>query len=102
MVEFVKADLFDIANMQKLVREYVEDGVILDRSDDEVATNIRSYILAKSQNEIIGYLALHIHSIRLAEIRSLIVSKEYRGEGVGFNLVKMALSEAKELGVKEV
>ncbi len=75
MVEFVKADLFDIANMQKLVREYVEDGVILDRSDDEVATNIRSYILAKSQNEIIGYLALHIHSIRLAEIRSLIVSK---------------------------
>ncbi len=29
MVEFVKADLFDIANMQKLVREYVEEGVIL-------------------------------------------------------------------------
>jgi amino-acid N-acetyltransferase len=101
MIEFVKANLLDIASMQNLVKKYIEDGIILDRSDDEVATNIRSYILAKSKDEIIGYLALHIHSLRLAEIRSLIVSEKFRGQKVGSKLVKKALKEAKELGVKE-
>jgi len=102
MIEFVKANLLDIANMQNLVKKYIEDGIILNRSDDEVATNIRSYILAKSGDEIIGYLALHIHSLKLAEIRSLIVSEKFRGQKVGSNLIKKALNEAKELGVKEI
>ncbi|NPA61154.1 MAG: N-acetyltransferase [Epsilonproteobacteria bacterium] len=102
MVKFVKANLSDIADMQNIVGDSVEDGAILRRSDDEVATNIRSYTLAKSGDEIIGYLALHIHSLRLAEIRSLIVSERYRGDRIGSRLVKIALQEAKELGVKEV
>ncbi len=102
MVKFVKANLSDIADMQNIVGDSVEDGTILRRSDDEVATNIRSYTLAKSGDEIIGYLALHIHSLRLAEIRSLIVSERYRGDRIGSRLVKIALQEAKELGVKEV
>ncbi len=101
MVEFTKANLLDIESMQELVKKSVEDGVILNRSDDEVATNIRSYILAKVDGQIIGYVALHIHSIRLAEIRSLIVSEEFRGKRVGFGLVQRALNEAKRLGVEE-
>jgi len=101
MVEFTKANLLDIESMQELVKKSVEDGVILNRSDDEVATNIRSYILAKIDGQIIGYVALHIHSIRLAEIRSLIVSEEFRGKRVGFGLVQRALNEAKRLGVEE-
>ena len=42
-----KAVLSDIPLMQTMVREEVEKGVILPRSDDEVATNIRSYVLLK-------------------------------------------------------
>jgi len=102
MVEFIKPTLFDVESMQELVKKSVEDGIILDRSDDEIATNIRSYILAKRDKKLIGYLALHIHSTRLAEIRSLIVKDEFRGEGIGSRLVKRALDEAKKLGVREV
>jgi len=40
-----------------------------------VATNIRSYVLAKDNGKLVGYTALHIHSKRLAEIRSLIVDE---------------------------
>jgi len=74
----------------------------LQRSEDEVATNIRSYVLAKDGDKIVGYGALHIHSMRLAEIRSLIVSSNYRGQNIGKDIVDFALLEAKELGVKEV
>ena len=101
MVKLVKATLKDIPFMQKMVAQEVEDGIILKRNEDEVATNIRSYVLAKINNELVGYSALHIHSARLAEIRSLIVSNRHRGKKIGKKIVEFNLNEAKELGVKE-
>lgn len=101
MIDLVKAKLDDIPQMQALVTQEVKDGIILNRSDDEVATNIRSYVLAKKNDEIVAYAALHVHSKRLAEIRSLIVHEAYRGEKIGESIVQFALREAKELGVEE-
>ena len=101
MVRLVKAKLSDIDDMQKLVSKEIEDGTILARSRDEVATNIRSYILAKDKDIIVGYTALHVHSTRLAEIRSLIVSSRYRGQNIGKRLVEFALNEARDIGVEE-
>jgi len=101
MVELVKATLSDIPTMQAMVASEVKDGIILERNEDEVSTNIRSYVLAKYNGELVGYAALHIHSSRLAEIRSLIVSDEYRGKSIGKQIVQFALSEAKELSVSE-
>lgn len=97
----VKATLSDIPQMQAMVVSEVKDGVILNRSEDEVANNIRSYVLAKISDKIVGYTALHIHSKRLAEIRSLIVDDNYRGKGIGKKMVSFCLDEAKALGVEE-
>lgn len=101
MVVLEKAKLGDILEMQSLVVQEVKDGIILQRSDDEVSTNIRSYVLAKDEGELVGYAALHIHSPRLAEIRSLIVSQAYRGQHIGQRIVKFTLDEARALGVTE-
>ncbi len=101
-ISYRKPKLTDIPQMQAIVAKDVESGVILPRSDDEIATNIRSYIVAKQGDLIVGYVALHIHSMKLAEIRSLIVEEKLRGRGVGKELVKLALQEGKELAVKEV
>jgi len=101
MIELTKATLLDIPHMQELVNSEVKDGTILHRSVDEVATNIRSYILAKDGDNLIGYAALHIHSLRVAEIRSLIVSQEYRSKGIGKDIVNYLIEEAKNLQVKE-
>ncbi len=97
MIQLVKAKLKDIEDMQSIVVDEVKDGVILKRSEDEVATNIRSYVLAKDGEKLVGYAALHIHSVRLAEIRSLIVTKEYRNQKVGQQLVEFTLKEAEAL-----
>ena len=101
MIELVKASLSDIPAMQALVTGEVKDGIILNRSEDEVATNIRSYVLAKDEGKLVGYTALHIHSKRLAEIRSLIVDEAYRGQSIGKRMVEFTLEEAKTLGVEE-
>lgn len=101
-IRFRKATLADIGPMQRLVAPKVDDGTILARSDDELATNIRSYILATDSDALVGFAALHIHSPELAEIRSLIVSGERRGHGIGSDLVRHALDEARALGLKRV
>jgi len=101
VIELVKAKLSDIPAMQSLVTGEVKDGIILIRTEDEVATNIRSYVLAKDKDKIVGYTALHVHSKRLAEIRSLIVDESYRGKKIGQGMVEFALKEAKKLGVEE-
>jgi amino-acid N-acetyltransferase len=102
MILYRKATLFDISNMQKLVLDEVKSGVILQRSDDEVATNIRSYTLACDGDEIVGMSALHIHASTLAEIRSIVVKSDLRGQGIGTTIVKKLLDEGQKLGVKQV
>ena len=102
MISLRKAKLSDIPAMQAMVIKEVQDGVILKRENDEVATNIRSYILAFKDEELVGYGALHIHSATLSEIRSLIVKEGARGLGVGKKIVQYCMQEAKELEVKEI
>ena len=102
MVKYLPATLRDIEDMQKLVEPEVKSGVILARNDDEIATNIRSYILAKIDDKLVGFAALHFHTDKLGEIRSLIVSPEARGKGVGQNIVKKNIDAARVLGAKQI
>jgi amino-acid N-acetyltransferase len=101
-IRYTKATLGDIPKMQELVAPEVESGVILQRSSDEISTNIRSYILAFMDDELVGFCALHIHTAYLAEIRSLIVREDLRGLKIGENLVNEALDEARLLGLQRV
>ncbi len=102
MINYQKAKLRDIKDMQKLVLPEVQSGVILDRSSDEIATNIRSYTLCFKDSKLVGFCALHIHTEYLAEIRSLIVHEDARGEKIGENLVTKLLDEANLLGLQKV
>jgi len=101
-IQLIKATVSDIPTMQNLVAPEVESGLILIRTSDEIATNIRSYILAKEDGELVGFCALHIHAPSLAEIRSLVVKESKRGRRIGENLIYKALDEAKTLGLQKV
>lgn len=102
MITYKKATLANIADMQALVKPEVDKGIILHRSSDEMATNIRSYTLAFEAERLVGFGALHFHAPTLAEVRSLIVADGVRGKGVGSEIVKALLKEAKTYGVKQV
>lgn len=101
-LEFIKPDVLDIQAMQKLVSADVENGNILDRNSNEMATTIRSYTAVKLEDEFIGFVAVHIHTIELAEIRSLVVKKEFRGKSIAKLLIEKAIIEAKQLQLKKL
>ena len=98
----VKPTIADIKEMQELVSKEVQNGIILYRDDDEVANAIRSYVLARDGEHLIGFAALHIYSSHLAEIRSLIVHDNFRGKGVGSAIIAALEKEALGLGLKEL
>lgn len=101
-MKLIKPTLLDISKMQELVAPEVKNGIILYRDEDEMARTIRSYTAIVDADEVIGFAALHIHSIKLAEVRSLIVKEGYRGKGVGAKLINALEIEGKMLGVKQI
>ncbi len=101
-VKFFKPDVSHITAMQELVKEEVENGIILLRTEDEMANTIRSYTVVEVDGEIAGFTALHIHSKRLSEVRSLVVSKKFRGLKLGKKLVEACIEEAKKIGLKQI
>jgi amino-acid N-acetyltransferase len=101
-MKIVKPTLKEIIDIKTILKPYVDEGIILNRDDDEIAMNIRSYQLVYDNKTPVAVGALHIFSPFLGEIRSLAVKKEYQNKGIGKKLVLSLLQEAKELNLKEV
>ena len=101
-IRFYKPTVADILKMQDIVREEVDKGKILLRTADEMATTIRSYTVVEVDGKMAGFTATHIHSPRLAEVRSLVVGKDFRGLKLGKQLVESCIKEAKEYGIEQL
>ena len=101
-INFFKPDVTHIPLMQELVKGEVESGKILLRTEDEMATTIRSYTVVEVDGVMAGFTALHIHSPRLAEVRSLVVSKNFRGLKLGQKLVDSCIKEAIKYKLEQV
>ena len=101
-IRFYKPTVADITKMQDIVREEVDKGKILLRTADEMATTIRSYTGVEVDGKMAGFTATHIHSPRLAEVRSLVVGKDFRGLKLGKQLVESCIKEAKEYGIEQL
>ncbi len=86
----------DLGKIRKLIAEYPD--VLL----QEHLPRAKEFFVAVQKEKIIGCAALVIYSKRLAEVRSLAVSKDAQGKGIATKLIKACLKEAKKQGVKEV
>jgi amino-acid N-acetyltransferase len=102
MIDFIKPTVADIPKMQQLVAQEVRNGNILERNSSEMATTIRSYIVAYDDDRIVGFVALHIHTTTLCEIRSLVVAENFRNHGIGGELIDRAINEAKHYGLETI
>ena len=97
-----KARVDDVKEIQRLVKLYSGRGEMLPRSLSELYDNIRDFFLFIRGRKVVGVCAVHICWEDLAEIRSLAVDEKYRKKGIGADLVKTCLKEAKSLGLKKV
>ena len=97
-----KAKITDLKRVHKLINDFAKKEEMIPRSLNELYENVRDLIVSEYNGNICGVCALHIMWEDLAEIRSLAVDNEYQKMGIGKNLVKQCLKEAKALGLERV
>jgi amino-acid N-acetyltransferase len=97
-----KATTDDTKVIYALLLEGVSSGKVLKRSTNELKNVIDSFFVYLEDNKVVGCCSLEIYTQKLAEIRSLVVSVEYRNRGIGSALVTRCLAEAKNKKIYQV
>ena len=89
-----KAIMRDIPALLHLINTYAAKGVMLPRTEFEISENIRDFTVVYAGSQLLGCGALHFYTPTSAEIRSLAVAPEAKGQGVGVLLTKALEKEA--------
>jgi amino-acid N-acetyltransferase len=94
------AVLPDADSIHAIIQPYAEDGTLLPRDIHELSENVRDFVVAeqehpRQENRIVGCGALHLYGMHLAEIRSIAVSPEHQGLGIGRLLVEALVQESR-------
>lgn len=97
MTSVRKARLSDIPALRALIQHYVAEGVMLPRTEHELAENIRDFVVAEDQGVLAGCGALQIYTADHAEIRSLAVCPDKKRAGIGSLIIRTLLAEAQSL-----
>jgi len=97
-----KAKIGDVPQMHQLINQFADKGEMLPRPLSEIYENIRDYFVVRQSENVIACAALHISWSDLAEVKSLAVAKANQEQGIGGQLVKACLKEARELGIATV
>lgn len=95
MVEIRKARLTDIPSLLELINSYAKGGIMLPRTEFEMAENIRDFEIAVEDNRLVGCGALHYYTPLSGEVRSLAVEPGLKTKGIGRMLVESLEAEAR-------
>jgi amino-acid N-acetyltransferase len=97
-----KASMLDIHALLKLINGYAAQGVMLPRTEFEMSENIRDFMLAFQDDELVGCGALHFYTPTSGEVRSLAVNPNAKSRGIGRVLVEALEREARECGLHSI
>ena len=89
-----KAAMSDIPAMLELINAYAAKGIMLPRTEFDMAENIRDFTVAYSGDDLAGCGALHYYTPTSAEVRSLAVAPQLKGAGKGRAIVESLVVEA--------
>ena len=93
----------DIPAIAALIKPFVDEGSLLERTYDEFGDLLPNFFVAADEaGVIVGCAALEIYSRKLAEIRSLAVAESAQGQGIGKKLVEACVERARERNVLEI
>ncbi|MCX5757176.1 MAG: pyrroline-5-carboxylate reductase [Candidatus Hydrogenedentes bacterium] len=97
-----KPKLTEIATIKQLLDNAAEGGAVLRRPLMELYENVRDFYTYADEAGVGGCCALHIDTVDLAEIRSLVVRPDLRGQAIGKALLSACLEEARVLNIDRV
>lgn len=92
----------DVPGIVKLVDGYARDRILLGKERVNLYEDVQEFWVAVSGEEVVGCGALHVMWEDLAEVRTLAVSEQWRGHGIGHAVLEALLEQASRVGVRRV
>jgi len=96
------AETSDIPAMLHTMAEYMDNGTLLARDEDDLCQHLQEFMLAFYDGKLAGVVALHIYARDLAEVRSLVVVPMFRACGVGVLLIEACENMARIRGISRI
>ena len=98
-----KARIGDVKQIHSLLTYYADKKLLLGRSISSIYDHLRDFfVFDDNGGTISGVCALQICWENLAEIRSLAVTEQKKGTGIGAQMVQTCLAEASDYGIKRI
>ena len=102
-----RAHVFDVEDMLALINSCATSNLMLPRGPKYIYENIRDFVVIEAQREmgepqIVACGSLHVLWKDTAEIRSLATHPEFRGRGLGSNIVRYLVEDAKQIGIEQI
>jgi amino-acid N-acetyltransferase len=94
-----KAKIGDVPQIQQLVNNFADKGLMLARPLSEIYENLRDYFVVRENGRVLACVALHINWSDIAEVKALAVSEQMQKKGLGAQLVAACAAEARELDI---
>ena len=93
----------DVRGINRLVEPMTHTGVLLGKDLVSYYEAVQEFLVATDEDgEVVGCGALHVMWEDLAEVRTLAVSEDQRGSGLGHRLLDSLLERARRLGLQRV
>jgi amino-acid N-acetyltransferase len=98
-----KARTSDVRGIRRLIDVYSNDRRLLSKATVALFEDVPEFRVAEAEDgTIVGCGAVHVLWEDLAEIRTVAVDPNRRGEKIGHRIVQALIEDAKDLGVKRV
>ncbi|MGD0014756.1 MAG: N-acetyltransferase [Bryobacteraceae bacterium] len=97
-----KASMADIPALLTLINANAALGIMLPRTEFEMAENLRDFSVIRADNGVVGCAALHFYTPTSAEVRSLAIDPAFQGRGAGKKLVEALEGEAQAFGLQSL
>jgi amino-acid N-acetyltransferase len=97
-----KAVMTDVKLLLRLINAYASLGIMLPRTEAELAESIRDFMVAETGTELAGCGALHFYGTTTAEVRSLAVDPRWKRHRIGTHLMGALEAEARANGLHSI
>jgi len=94
-----KAELADVPAILELINGYAAEGIMLPRTQENLAARISEFFVSEGPSGLIGCAAMHVYTSTSAEVRSLAVARDQKARGAGRRLVEAIEEEARAMGL---
>lgn len=101
-IEVRAAKTSDVKGIRKLIDMYAPQRRILSKETVTLYESVQEFVVAVDGEEVVGCGALHVLWEDVAEVRTVAVTEELRGKGVGHQILEKLIERAKAVGVRKL